>query len=189
MEQRRVLLTTLFLLGPLVALPAYAEPARAQAACTASKGVQRNEALETTVPPDGRLVFSPRAGGFVDTDGALGIKWPWIRRIPGDLIVGGRRLDGVAAPARAYMNFGYGSRGFQATYLVFPSPGCWEITGRIADRSLTFVVQVEQEGNGPSWKYEGLPRDGFWYQTTLEAGRSVASPPASMRYQQRSKAP
>lgn len=29
-----------------------------------------------------------------------GIKFPWWRLVPGELIVGGRRLDGEAAPAR-----------------------------------------------------------------------------------------
>jgi len=186
MEPRHVLLTTL-LLSALLALPARAEPAQTQTVCAVSKGVQRNDALETIAPADGKLVFHPGGAGFIDTDGALGMKWGWVRRIAGDLIVGGRRLDGDAPPARSYMNFGYGTRGFQASYLVFPSPGCWEITGRIGDRSLTFVVQVEKVGAGPNWKYEGLPPGGFWYQTTLEAGRSVSGPPASMRYQQPGK--
>jgi hypothetical protein len=60
------------------------------------------------------------------------------------------------------MNSGYGNLGFQPMYLVFPSPGCWQITGRIGDRSLTFVVEVIKEGNGPDWKYEGLPPRGLW---------------------------
>lgn len=122
--------------------------------CGVSRGKQANDALRAlSVPPDGRLVFAPGGAGFVDRDGALGIKFAWERLIAGSLIVGGRRLDGDAAPARAYMNHGYGNIGFQPTYLVFPTPGCWEITGR----SLTFVVHVEKIGNGPDWHYEGLP--------------------------------
>jgi len=152
--------------------------------CAVSKGPQRNDALSTNVPLDGKVLFRAGGAGFIDTDGALGMKWPWVRRIAGDLIVGGRRLDGDAPPARSYMNFGYGNRGFQATYLVFPSPGCWEITGRLGDRSLTFVVRVVAEEGGPYWRYEGLPPGGFWYQTTLESGRSVSGPPAGMRIQQ-----
>jgi len=133
--------------------------------CRMSRGKQSNDALRTFAP--GRIVFAPGGAGFVDRDGALGIKFPWERLMEGSLIVGGRRLDGDAAPARAYMNHGYGKVGFQPTYLVFPTPGCWEITGRIGDRSLTFVVFVEKIGAGPDWHYEGLPNDGFWYQTTL----------------------
>jgi hypothetical protein len=180
MEARHVLLA--LLIGTVPGLPAAAEAAPLKLACPVSTGAQRNDVLQTFVA-DGKVVFRPGGPGFIDTDGALGIKWAWVRRIPGDLIVGGRRLDGDAPPARSYMNFGYGRRGFQATYLVFPSPGCWEITGRIGDRSLTFVVRVEKVGDGPDWKYDGLPLDGFWYQTTLEAGRSVSKPPANLRYQ------
>jgi hypothetical protein len=174
MELRHVLFTTI-ILGSLVSFSAEAETKPMQSTCEVSKGRQRNDALLTILPADGKVVFRPGGPGFVDRDGALGIKWGWVRLIAGELIVGGRRLDADASPARSYMNSGYGNINFQATYLVFPSPGCWEITGRIRDRSLTFVVQVEKEGNGPYWKYEGLPPGGFWYQTTLESGRTVAT--------------
>ncbi len=174
MELQHVLFTAI-ILGPLVSFGAGAEPKPIQPTCEVSKGAQRNDALQVIgLPEDGKFMFGP-GFGFVDRDGALGTKVGWVRRIPGELIVGGRRLDADAPPARAYMNSGYGNKGFQASYLVFPSPGCWEITGRISDRSLTFVVQVEKEGNGPDWKYEGLPPGGFWYQTTLESGRTVVS--------------
>jgi hypothetical protein len=174
MQLQNVFFTTI-ILGTLVAFSSEAEPKPMQPTCEVSKGIQRNDALWAIgLPEDGKLVFRPNFG-FVDGDGALGTKVGWVRRIPGELIVGGRRLDADAPPARAYMNSGYGNRGFQATYLLFPSPGCWAITGRIGDRSLTFVLQVEKEGNGPDRKYEGLPPGGFWYQTTLESGRTVPS--------------
>jgi hypothetical protein len=136
------------------------------ATCDVSKGPQRNDALRAQVPYDGKFVFKPGGPGFVDRDGALGIKFAWDRLVGGTLIVGGKRLDGDAPPARAYMNKGYGEIGFQATYLVFPTPGCWQITGQIGDRSLSFVVEVEKIGEGPAWKYD-LPTGGFWYATQL----------------------
>lgn len=52
----------------------------------------------------------------------------------------------------------YGEHGFQATYLVFPTPGCWEITGGVGDARLTFVVLVKKIGAGPDWRFEGLQR-------------------------------
>jgi hypothetical protein len=136
------------------------------ASCEVSKGPQRNEALQAQAPYDGKFEFKPGGPGFVDRDGALGIKVAWHRFMRGALIVGGKRLDGVAPPARAYMNKGYGHIGFQPIYLVFPTPGCWQITGRIADHSLTFVVYVEKIGEGPRWKYE-MPTGGSWYATQL----------------------
>lgn len=156
-------------------IAASADSTPEQPRCAVSKGVQRNDVLQAGVPPDGRIVFRPGGAGFVDRDGALGIKFHWDRLVAGALIVGGRRLDAAAPPARAYMNDGYGNVGFQPAYVVFPSPGCWEITGRIGERSLTFVVQVEKHGDGPGWRYEGLSRGGFWYQTTLESGRTSPS--------------
>jgi hypothetical protein len=134
--------------------------------CRVSKGPQRNDALEAQVPDDGKFVFSPKGPGFVDRDGALGIKFAWNRFFPGVLKVGGKRLDGESAPARAYFNHGYDNNGFQPSYLVFPTPGCWQITGQLGDRSLTFVVQVEKIGDGPAWRFE-MPTDGSWYATQL----------------------
>jgi hypothetical protein len=120
-------------------------------------GIYGNDALDVVLNPGSRFVFKPGGAGFVDRDGALGIKVGWERRKKGLLQVSGRRLDGPASPARAYL-YDYGDIGFQPIYLVFPTPGCWEITGRVADASLTFVALVEKVGEGPAWKFEGLER-------------------------------
>jgi hypothetical protein len=77
-----------------------------------------NENLKVAVPGDAPIVFEPGGSGFVDHDGSLGIKWAWERLKPGKLLIGGRRLDGDAAPARAYISDGYGLVGFQPVYLV-----------------------------------------------------------------------
>ena len=34
--------------------------------------------------------------------------------------------------------------------VVFPTPGCWEVTGRVGTASLTFVTLVQRIGVGPS---------------------------------------
>jgi hypothetical protein len=172
MKPQQILATTLTLCA-LTSLGAGAEPTPKQQTCEVSKGIQRNGVLQAEMPPGGSFVFRPGGPGFIDRDGALGIKFYWVRPAGSALIVGGRRLDAEAPPARAYMNDGYLNADGQPTYLVFPTPGCWQITGRVGDRSLTFIVQVEKEGNGPDWKFEGLPPGGFWYQTTLESGRTA----------------
>ena len=69
-------------------------------------------------------------------------KWAWYRYVPGDLTIEGRRLDGEAPPLEAHIPIGYGPAGFQVSGLDFPTPGCWEVTGRVGDASLTFVVLV-----------------------------------------------
>jgi hypothetical protein len=85
------------------------------------------------------------------------MKVAWSRKKKGHLQVSGKRLDGIAPPARAYI-YDYGDDGFQPIYLVFPTPGCWEITGEVADGLLTFITLVEKIGDGPSWRFEGLGR-------------------------------
>jgi hypothetical protein len=168
---RNVSLLIVIALAMTSATFAHAADTRAVgSSCPVSIGEQRNDALTAGVPGTGRFTFAPGGAGFVDRDGALGIKFAWTRLVKGALIVGGRRLDAEAPSARSYMNRGYGDKGFQPSYLVFPTPGCWRITGRIEGYApLTFVVFVEQQDEGPAWKFS-LPDDGFWYQTTLERG-------------------
>ena len=101
--------------------------------------------------PDGEVVFRPGGPGFITSDGALGMKFGWYRGVRGRLTIEGRRLDGDASPLRAEVNSGYGDSGFQATYIIFPTPGCWEVTGRVADASVTFITRVVKIGEGPSW--------------------------------------
>ena len=89
--------------------------------------------------------------------GALGMKFGWMRGASGELRITGRRLDATAPPARAEVPGGYGDRGFQATYLIFPTPGCWEVTGHVGDSSVTFVTRVVKIGAGPSWRRDDIP--------------------------------
>jgi hypothetical protein len=57
----------------------------------------------------------------------------------------GRRLDGAARPLQFYAPSGYDEKGFQASFLIFPTPGCWEGTARVGEREdskITFVTKV-----------------------------------------------
>jgi hypothetical protein len=78
----------------------------------------------------------------VNADGSIEMKWPWWRGVRGTLRIEGRRLNGDAAPLRAEIPAAYGLVGFQPSGLIFPTEGCWEITGRVGDASLTFVTIV-----------------------------------------------
>ena len=77
------------------------------------------------------------------------MKFGWWRRLSGPLTLEGHRLDAQAPAMRSSIPSGYGERGFQSTALIFPTPGCWEVTGRVRDGSLTFVTLVEKIGQGP----------------------------------------
>jgi hypothetical protein len=88
----------------------------------------------------------------VEPDGSIGWKFGWmpagIDVRPG-LTVSGRRLDVASLPLRVRgVNWGYSctptgrSRGGWASAVSFPSAGCWKITGRVQDISLSFIVRV-----------------------------------------------
>jgi len=79
----------------------------------------------------------------VGPDGRLGMKFGWYRLTSGYLTITGRRLDAPAPPASA-LTFpgGYGVTGFNASGVVFPTGGCWQVTGRVGRVALTFVTFV-----------------------------------------------
>lgn len=75
-------------------------------------------------------------------DGSLAVKFPWTRGVRGELTITGHRLDAPAPPARASVPDGYGSVGFQSSAIIFPTAGCWQVTGKVGQVSLTFVTTV-----------------------------------------------
>lgn len=100
----------------------------------------------TYLPPDGTVLFSARGPGFVNPDGSLSRKWHWYveqEDFHGELEIEGRRLD---APSERSVSGNHspvlGDPGFHAGKLTFPSEGCWEVTGKVGDSNLTFVVRV-----------------------------------------------
>jgi hypothetical protein len=95
-----------------------------------------NGKLWTILPLDGTLTLRP------ERDGSIGDKFPWWRAVPGDLTIAGRRIDGEGT-VRSNVPAGYGATGFQSTAIFFSGEGCWEITGRVPDASLTFVLNVK----------------------------------------------
>jgi hypothetical protein len=111
--------------------------------------------LATSLWTDGTVTFKPGGPGCVAADGSLLMKWPWWRGVRGQLAVRGRSVDGASGSVRAAI-LPYGQTGFQPTALVFPGPGCWEVTGQVSEVSLSFVVLVEKIGEGPASPCEAL---------------------------------
>jgi hypothetical protein len=109
----------------------------------------RNEFLMTYIWTQGTVVFKPGGAGTVREDGSLEMKFPWTRFVKGQLTIEGHRLDGSAPPLRAHIPAGYGDTGFQSTALIFPTPGCWEVTGHVGNGRLTFVTRVLKIRDGP----------------------------------------
>lgn len=102
--------------------------------------------------PRGTVVFRPGGPGFVTRDGSLGMKFGWQRAGGGLLDITGRRLDASAPALRALISEDSGNPGFVAAHLIFSTPGCWEVTGRAGEASLTFVTKVVKVGEGPGWR-------------------------------------
>jgi hypothetical protein len=100
---------------------------------------------------DGTVVFKPGGPGFITSDGSLGMKFGWMRGVRGLLTIEGHRLDASAPALRSQVPDGYGDLGFQGAYLIFPTPGCWEVTGHVGNASLTFITNVIKIGEGPNW--------------------------------------
>jgi len=95
-----------------------------------------NDALFALLPRDGTL--HPDDRGLP----AGSVKFPWYRIAHGDLSIATRRLDDSATPLPADVSGGYGDTGFLASGLRFPSAGCWQVTGTVDGKTLTFVVNV-----------------------------------------------
>jgi hypothetical protein len=93
--------------------------------------------------------FLPAAGAVITKDrpdrSTLSVKWGWWRLVHGELQISGRRLDADAPPMEALIPQGYGPIGFQSSRLIFPSTGCWSITGDLGGATLTFVTRVTLE--------------------------------------------
>ena len=108
-----------------------------------------NGELWTSVWPDGNVVFRSGGPGIIHANGSLSMKWPWYveqEDFHGKLEIQGRRLD---APSERSVSGNHspvlGDPGFHAGGITFPSEGCWEVTGRAGDASLTFVTRVVVE--------------------------------------------
>jgi hypothetical protein len=91
---------------------------------------------------EGTVTFRKGGPGFVEPDGALKMKFFWLLATAGPLTVSGKRLDGETSALRSDIPTGFVGRGFQPSYLIFPTPGCWQITARANGSELTFVTRV-----------------------------------------------
>jgi hypothetical protein len=115
----------------------------ARDACPVTKGRYGNGLL--SVDARGGVLSRPR-----EPDGTLFDKLGWLPRkgFTGKLVVHGERLDAPGRLNVLSVNWGYSyapgkpPRGSWASAVTFPSQGCWRITGRVRDVSLTYVVRV-----------------------------------------------
>jgi hypothetical protein len=98
-----------------------------------------NGMLWTGLWQNGTVLIAPRN---IQDDGALATKFFWWRGVHGALTIEGKRLDAPAPPLRSRIPEGYGDIGFQSSAIIFPTEGCWQVTGKVGASSLTFVTRV-----------------------------------------------
>ena len=113
---------------------------------TTSLPFHGNGQIWTSLWPEGTVVFRKGGPGFVFPDGSLKMKFLWLMAGDGPLTLEGRRLDGEAGPLRSEMSDGFVGRGFQPSYLIFATAGCWEVTAKSNGSALSFVTRVTTEG-------------------------------------------
>jgi hypothetical protein len=130
---------------PLMLLRLRTQPAATTCTATIPEGSGQfgsygNGLLSTPLRHDGALPIRP------EPDGSISRKLAWLPSgIGGTLRVRGERLDVPSPPLRVLgVNWGYSStgRGSWASAVEFPSEGCWRISGRVRDVTLTYVVRV-----------------------------------------------
>ena len=164
----QICLGTLFVLFVSVPIPTKALPPPAgsqsvtknpPATCPVTLPDERSGAIDASKPvlilgpfgawPEGTVVFRPGGAGQILPDGSLSMKFGWTRGkgLRGKLKIHGRRLDAPAPPLGSRIPDGYGDTGFQATALIFPTEGCWEVTGEVGETNLTFVTRVVKVGD------------------------------------------
>lgn len=119
-------------------------PSATETCPVSGEGVYGNGLLSTTLPAGG--VLSTRR----DEDG-LFQKLGWLPHttVPNVLVVHGERLDAASPPLRVLsVSWGHSIApgrpqiGSWRSAVKFPSEGCWKITGRVQDISLSYVVKV-----------------------------------------------
>jgi hypothetical protein len=96
-----------------------------------------NDALIAILPNDGTIHPSDPSRGLPG-----GVKFAWWRIAHGALAIATRRLDAVTVQQSPNVPDPYGDTGFQASSLNFSSPGCWQVSGTVGGKALTFVVNV-----------------------------------------------
>jgi hypothetical protein len=139
--------------APNEVMPGSAEPQR---------GIHGNRLLAVGpfgLWPNGTVTFKPGGPGFLTRNGSLVMKFGWTLGNAGELKVSGHRLDGHAPPLRASIGRAIDPPNFKPSYLIFPTPGCWEVNAQIAgleDSKLTFVTRVVKMGEGPSGRLDHL---------------------------------
>lgn len=78
----------------------------------------------------------------------LGAKVAWFKYLAGAVDITARQLYGSAADINTKTIDGYRPTGFNPSNIEFTSEGCWQVTGSLQGRELTFVMFVRRAAIG-----------------------------------------
>ena len=82
-------------------------------------------------------------GAWIQPDGYIHSKYGWVKKVAGKLSVRGERLDGESSrPFKVNYNDQLIRAGGIPGGFLFPDPGCWKITGKLAGEELSFVIEI-----------------------------------------------
>jgi hypothetical protein len=99
-----------------------------------------NKSVSTWLPRNGVLVFRPGSNITLE-DGSIQTKFLWFKaRKP--MSLAGRRLDTTAPPLGVTLAQGTDDGLAQPSSVIFPTPGCWQITSRVGPDSLRFTLWI-----------------------------------------------
>jgi hypothetical protein len=118
-------------------------PSATETCPVSGEGRYGNGLLSTMLPEDGILRTREDPDGLFQKLG-----WLPHRPFPDTLTVRGERLDSPGRMRVLGVNWGYSivdgqrQRGSWASAVKFPSEGCWRLSGRVEDVTLSYVVQV-----------------------------------------------
>jgi hypothetical protein len=87
-------------------------------------------------------VQTPEYGGYLTERGDYHFKLAWLRRVPGEIQVSARQLDGPGRVRAVVPKSTRPATGPLPTLISFPEPGCWHVTGRLGRSSVEVVVAV-----------------------------------------------
>jgi hypothetical protein len=111
-----------------------------------------NGFLWTRLPLDGVLIPDPGNVGWPgDREGSIGTKLFWFAaHEDGEFTLSGQRLDSpspeplVVRRVNRGTATGFRGTGTWATPVTFSSEGCWRLTARVRDITLSFVMKVDR---------------------------------------------
>ena len=102
-----------------------------------------NEVLAVYLYTTGSRVIG-QSGAWMQDDGYIHSKYPWVKKVAGELTVSGKRLNGESRrPFIAnYPSFPNNPPGEVPGGFLLPEAGCWKITGNLAGKDLSFVINI-----------------------------------------------